>query len=56
MIGDKLWTDIIPAKARGFKTIQYTGYTDYGRFAEADFVISDFWELKTILRGPKEKQ
>ncbi len=35
--------------------VRWAGF-DFGRFAEADFVISDFRELKTILRGPKEKQ
>ena len=50
MIGDKPWTDIAPAKRRGFKTIQYTGYIDYGK-SDADFVISHFRELKEIVKG-----
>lgn len=51
MIGDKLWTDISPAKKRGFKTIQYTGYINYGSSEDTDFVISDFRELKEIIKG-----
>jgi FMN phosphatase YigB (HAD superfamily) len=51
MIGDKLWTDISPAKRRGFKTIQYIGYINYGSSEDADFVISDFRELKEIVKG-----
>jgi FMN phosphatase YigB (HAD superfamily) len=50
MIGDKLWTDISPAKKRGFKTIQYVGYINYGSSEDADFIISDFRELKNIIR------
>jgi FMN phosphatase YigB (HAD superfamily) len=51
MVGDKIATDIVPAKNRGFKTIQYTGYIDSGRSGGADFVISEFRELKEILKG-----
>ncbi|HLD29501.1 MAG TPA: HAD family hydrolase, partial [bacterium] len=51
MIGDKLWTDISPAKKRGFKTIQFIGYINYGSSEDADFVISDFRELKEIIKG-----
>lgn len=53
MIGDKLSTDITPAKKRGFFTIQYIGYINYGRSEDADFVISSFRELKEIVRGIK---
>jgi len=53
MIGDKLWTDISPAKKRGFKTIQYIGYINYGSSEDADFVISDFRELENIVKGVK---
>jgi FMN phosphatase YigB (HAD superfamily) len=49
MVGDKLTTDIIPAKRRGFKTIQYTGYIDMGP-SEADFKIKEFRELKEIIK------
>jgi FMN phosphatase YigB (HAD superfamily) len=49
MVGDKPETDINPAHDRGFKTIQYIGYMDFGK-SEADIVISSFSELKTILR------
>jgi len=51
MIGDKLWTDISPAKKRGFRTIQYIGYINYGSSEDADFVISNFRELENIVRG-----
>lgn len=51
MIGDKLWTDISPAKKRGFKTIQYIGYINYGSSQDADFVIADFCELKGMIKG-----
>lgn len=53
MIGDKLRTDISPAKKRGFRTIQYIGYINYGSSQDADFVISDFHELKEIIKGVK---
>ena len=52
MIGDKPWTDINPANERGFKTIQFIGYINYGS-SEADFVISHFGELKEIIKGVK---
>ena len=48
MMGDKEWTDISPAKKRGLKTILYTGYICRGP-SEADFVISHFSELKSIV-------
>ena len=50
MVGDKPETDIDPAHDRGFKTIQYTGYYDFGN-SKADVVISSFEELKKIVRG-----
>lgn len=49
MVGDKLGTDISPAKKRGFKTIQYIAYIDMGP-SEADFRIADFRELKEMLK------
>ena len=49
MIGDKPATDINPAHARGFKTIQYTGFIDLGK-SDADLVVNSFEELKTILK------
>ena len=52
MVGDKIWTDITPAKQRGFKTIQYIGYINYGT-SEADFVVSNFHELKQVIEGVK---
>lgn len=54
IIGDKPSTDISPAKAHGFRTIQYTGYIDYGP-TEADFRISSFRELLTIVKGKGER-
>jgi FMN phosphatase YigB (HAD superfamily) len=53
MIGDKPWTDINPANERGFKTIQFIGYINYGT-SEADFVISHFGELKELIKGVKK--
>jgi putative hydrolase of the HAD superfamily len=53
MIGDKLWTDISPAKKRGFRTIQYIGYINYGSSEDADFVISNFHELENIVKGAR---
>jgi FMN phosphatase YigB (HAD superfamily) len=49
MIGDRPSTDIDPAHRRGFKTIQYTGFSDCGQ-SKADFVIGSFRELEKILR------
>jgi FMN phosphatase YigB (HAD superfamily) len=49
MVGDKIQTDIVPAKKRGFKTVQFTGYVDMGG-SEADFKIADFRELKGLLK------
>lgn len=49
MIGDKPATDINPAHARGFKTIQYKGFIDLGP-SDADIVINHFSELKDVLK------
>jgi FMN phosphatase YigB (HAD superfamily) len=49
MVGDKIQTDIVPAKKRGFRTVQFTGYVDMGG-SEADFRIGDFRELKGLLK------
>ena len=49
MVGDKIATDIVPAKKRGFKAIQYTGYIDMGP-CEADYRIANFAELKDIIK------
>lgn len=49
MVGDRPTTDINPAHERGFKTIQYTGFSDKGK-SKADYVISSFNELITILQ------
>jgi putative hydrolase of the HAD superfamily len=53
IVGDKLTTDITPSKKRGFKTIQFIGYINYGSSGDVDFVISDFRELKNIVKGKK---
>ncbi len=53
MIGDKRETDIVPAKQRGFKTIQYVGFINYGDTG-ADLVISDFRELIETLKGAEK--
>ena len=45
MVGDKITTDILPARKRGFHTVQYTGYIDMGP-SEADYTINDFVQLK----------
>ncbi|UCH08704.1 MAG: HAD hydrolase-like protein [Deltaproteobacteria bacterium] len=50
MVGDKPETDIDPAHDRGFKTIQYTGYYDFGN-SKADVVINSFEDLKKIVKG-----
>lgn len=49
MVGDRPNTDINPAHERGFKTIQYKGFTDLGE-SDADAVIHSFEELKRIIR------
>ncbi len=49
MVGDRPNTDINPAHERGFKTVQYKGFTDPGK-SDADAVIHSFDELKRILR------
>jgi FMN phosphatase YigB (HAD superfamily) len=50
MMGDKEWTDILPAKQRGFRTILYTGYICRGP-TEADLVVNHFRDLKDYVRG-----
>ena len=50
IVGDKIMTDIEPPRQRGFKTIQYTGYFDWGS-SKADYVISSFSQLKDIVKG-----
>ena len=49
MIGDKLSTDIIPAKQRGFTTIQYTGHIDMGPCESSDYSAKDWFEIKSIV-------
>ena len=54
MMGDKEWTDIAPAKRRGFKTILYTGYIQRGP-TEADLVVERFSDLQELIRGPLDE-
>jgi FMN phosphatase YigB (HAD superfamily) len=49
MIGDKWSTDIVPAKQRGFTTIQYTGHIDMGLCESTDHYAKDFFEVKDIV-------
>ena len=49
MIGDKLSTDIIPPKKRGFITIQYTGHIDMGPCDSTDYYAKDWVEVKEII-------
>jgi FMN phosphatase YigB (HAD superfamily) len=49
MVGDKIATDIVPARKRGFTTIQYTGYIDMGP-SEAEYRIDNFLELKELIK------
>lgn len=53
MVGDKIKTDIEPPAQRGIKTIQFTGYFDWGA-SRADYRISDFFQLMTIVKGKKD--
>lgn len=55
MMGDKEWTDIAPAKQRGFKTILYTGYICRGP-TEADLVVNHFRDLKDHIRYGQENR
>jgi FMN phosphatase YigB (HAD superfamily) len=50
MMGDKEWTDIEPAKRRGFKTILYTGYIRRGPTV-ADLVVERFGDLPKVVGG-----
>lgn len=51
MIGDKWSTDIIPAKKRGWTTVQYTGHIDMGRSEYSDYYASDFFQVKDIVEA-----
>ncbi len=50
MVGDKIHTDIDPAKRMGLQTVQYIGYTDTGP-SDADYRISNFSELTNLIKG-----
>ena len=51
MIGDKLSTDIVPPKERGFVTIQYTGHIDMGPCESTDYYAKDWVEVKEIIEN-----
>ncbi len=51
MIGDKLSTDIVPPKERGFVTIQYTGHIDMGPCESTDYYAKDWFEVKEIMEN-----
>jgi len=53
MVGDKIKTDIDPPRQRGIKTIQFTGYFNWGP-SGADYVISDFFQLMDLIKGKKD--
>ncbi len=50
MVGDKIHTDIDPARKMGIHTVQYIGYTDMGP-SNADHRISSFSELMKLIKG-----
>ena len=52
MVGDKEWSDITPAQARGLKAIQYAGFT-FRAASNAEHVIRHFSELKNVIAGAK---
>lgn len=49
MIGDKIRTDIEPPRKKGFHTIQFTGYKDFGPTEYAEFRVESFSELKDFV-------
>ena len=49
MIGDKLSTDIIPPKERGWITVQYTGHIDMGKCEHSDYYAKDWFEVKEVM-------
>jgi len=54
MVGDKIHTDIDPARKVGINTVQYVGYTDMGS-CNAQYRVSNFRELKQIIEGSLSK-
>ncbi|MFH0814407.1 MAG: hypothetical protein V2A69_16450 [Pseudomonadota bacterium] len=50
MIGDKVSTDIIPPKKRGWITIQYIGHIDMGPCESSDYYAKDWFEVKEIMK------
>ncbi|MBW2029253.1 MAG: hypothetical protein JRH06_16360 [Deltaproteobacteria bacterium] len=54
IVGDRPEMDINPARERGFRTIQYTGFVDKGP-SGADMVACSFKDLMGVLRGSQDK-
>jgi FMN phosphatase YigB (HAD superfamily) len=50
MIGDKIKTDIEPSRKRGFHTIQFTGYIDFGPSESSEYRVESFSELKDFVK------
>lgn len=50
MVGDKIHTDIDPARKMGINTVQYVGYTDMGP-SNASHKVADFYQLKEVIKG-----
>lgn len=53
IMGDKLTTDIIPPRKRGFHTIQFAGVSDGGSSEFAEYKVNSYLELKDFVRGIK---
>jgi FMN phosphatase YigB (HAD superfamily) len=53
IIGDKEWSDIAPARKRGLKTVNYTGFIYRGPSA-AEYTVRHFSELPDIIKGFKK--
>jgi FMN phosphatase YigB (HAD superfamily) len=49
MIGDKIKTDIEPPRKKGFHTIQFTGYIDFGPSEYAEYRAESFHEVMGLI-------
>lgn len=49
MVGDRPSTDIVPAHARGLRTVQYAGYSHRAQSPAADALIDDFRDLPPLM-------
>lgn len=56
MVGDRPSADIEPAHARGLRTVQYAGYSDYPPSPAADAVITDMRELLELIAGWRQAE